>query len=34
MLITPHTCIVINESQAAFQGSEAAGYDGINTRLH
>ena len=34
MLIISHTCIVINESQALVQGSEAARYDGINMHLH
>lgn len=34
MLITSHTCIVINESQAVIQGTEAIGYDSINMCLH
>lgn len=33
MLITSHACIMINESQAVVQGSEAAGFDGINMHL-
>jgi len=34
MLIASHTCRTIDKSQAAVQGSEAAGYDVINMRLH